>query len=142
MTTTTLAQSYLVKAVKRLPILRVLIDQDAHSDVVREAQEIVELALKGLLRQVGIEPPKQHDVGDLILGAMERLPENQRQHLPTLAEDSKWLRRQREFAFYGEPDFVPTEEYTEEDAIRAQVAASLAVAVCEAVIPWPDGHRR
>ncbi len=78
MTTTTLAQSYLVKAVKRLPILQLLIDQDAYSDVVRESQEIVELALKGLLRQVGIEPPKQHDVSDLILGAMERFPESQR----------------------------------------------------------------
>jgi D-alanyl-lipoteichoic acid acyltransferase DltB (MBOAT superfamily) len=28
----------------------------AYSDVVREAQEIVELALKGMLRQIGIEP--------------------------------------------------------------------------------------
>ena len=36
------------------------------SDVVREAQEIVELALKGLLRQVGIEPPRWHDVGELL----------------------------------------------------------------------------
>ncbi len=142
MTTTTLAQSYLVKAVKRLPILQVLSDQDAYSDVVRESQEIVELALKGLLRQVGIEPPKQHDVGGLILDAMERLPENQRQHLPGLVAESKWLRRQREFAFYGESDFVPTEEYGSEDARRAQEAATLAVAVCEAVIPWPDGYRR
>ncbi|MHB1981310.1 MAG: HEPN domain-containing protein [Sulfobacillus sp.] len=142
MTTTTLAQSYLVKAVKRLPILQLLIDQDAYSDVVRESQEIVELALKGLLRQVGIEPPKQHDVSDLILSAMERFPEHQRQHLPRLAEDSKWLRRQREFAFYGESDFVPTEEYGIEDAKRSQEAATLAVAVCETLIPWPDNHRR
>jgi len=33
------------------------------SDVVEEAQEIVELSLKGMLRFVGIEPPKFHDVG-------------------------------------------------------------------------------
>jgi HEPN domain-containing protein len=40
--------------------------EDDYSDVVREAQEIVELALKGMLRQIGIEPPKWHDVGQLI----------------------------------------------------------------------------
>lgn len=60
MTNHTLAQSYLIKATKRLRILDVLMEEAAYSDVVREAQEIVELALKGILRQVGIEPPKQH----------------------------------------------------------------------------------
>ena len=51
MTNTSLAQSYLVKALKRLKILAVLLDEAAYSDVVREAQEIVELALKGMLPQ-------------------------------------------------------------------------------------------
>lgn len=58
MTNVSLAQSYLIKARKWLKILTVLFDEAAYSDVVREAQEIVELALKGMLRQVGIEPPK------------------------------------------------------------------------------------
>lgn len=37
MTNVSLAQSYLVKAVKRLKILTVLLDEAAFSDVVREA---------------------------------------------------------------------------------------------------------
>jgi len=49
----TLAQSYLEKASKRLRILEVLMEEEAYSDVVREAQEIVELALKGVLRSLG-----------------------------------------------------------------------------------------
>lgn len=49
-----LARSYLVKAEKRLKILDVLLADEAFSDVIREAQEIVELALKGMLRQVGV----------------------------------------------------------------------------------------
>ena len=53
-----LAKSYLDKARKRLKILPILLSEDDYSDVVREAQEIVELALKGMLRQIGIEPPK------------------------------------------------------------------------------------
>lgn len=58
MTNISLAQSYLLKAGKRLKILAVLLDDQAYSDVIREAQEIVELSLKGMLRQVGIEPPQ------------------------------------------------------------------------------------
>jgi HEPN domain-containing protein len=63
MTNITLAQSYLRKATDRLDILNLLLNKGAHSDVMRKAQEIVELALKGMLRAAGIEPPKFHDVG-------------------------------------------------------------------------------
>ena len=37
----------------------------AYSDMVREAQEIVELASRGMLRAAGIEPPKFQDVESL-----------------------------------------------------------------------------
>lgn len=37
MTNTSLAQSYLLKAQKRLKILTVLLDEQAYSDVIREA---------------------------------------------------------------------------------------------------------
>lgn len=46
MTNMSLARSYLIKAEKRLKILEVLLKEEDYSDVVREAQEIVELALK------------------------------------------------------------------------------------------------
>jgi hypothetical protein len=64
LTRMTLAQAYVFKASKRLTILDVLNREEFYSDVVREAQEPVELALKGILREIGIDPPKQHDVGD------------------------------------------------------------------------------
>jgi len=70
-----LAKSYLDKAQKRLKILPLLLGEDDYSDVVRKAQEIVELALKGMLRQIGIEPPKWHDVGPLILEYRARFPD-------------------------------------------------------------------
>jgi len=57
MTNKTLAQSYRIKALKRMKILEVLLREEAYSDVVREAQEIVELALRGMLRRIGVEPP-------------------------------------------------------------------------------------
>lgn len=93
MTNVSLAQSYLVKAVKRLKILTVLLDEDAYSDVVREAQEIVELALKGMLRQAGIEPPKWHDVGEALKEYRARFPAPAAAQVERLAEISGWLRR-------------------------------------------------
>ena len=58
MTNVALARSYLKKAAVRLDVLRLLREREAWSDVVRESQEAVELALKGMLRAVGVEPPK------------------------------------------------------------------------------------
>jgi HEPN domain-containing protein len=137
MTNKTLAQSYRIKALKRLKILDVLLKEDAFSDVIREAQEIVELALKGMLRQMGIEPPKWHDVSDALLEFADRLPEGVRGQTQQLAEISKWLRKEREFSFYGDIDFIPTEEYDRNDAIRAIRDAEFVCSIMVQVIPAP-----
>jgi HEPN domain-containing protein len=114
-----LARAYLEKASKRRRVLEVLMEENAWSDVVREAQELVELALKGMLREVGVDPPKWHDVGSILLEQARLFPEAIRLLLPELARISKWLRKERELAFYGDTDFIPTEEYSERDAERA-----------------------
>ncbi len=134
MTNTSLAQSYLVKAQKRLKILAVLLDDAAYSDVVREAQEIVELALKGMLRQVGVEPPKWHDVSQLLQEYRDRFADPVGLQIGRLSEISSWLRKEREFAFYGDIDFIPTEEYSRADATRAIEDARFVVSIAESVI--------
>jgi HEPN domain-containing protein len=115
----TLAESYLEKATKRLRVLDVLLQEEAFSDVVREAQELVELAMKGMLRYVGVDPPKWHDVSPILVEHRDLLPETIQGALTRLQEISKRLRREREFAFYGDIDFIPTEEYTRQDAMQA-----------------------
>lgn len=134
MTNTSLAESYLTKARHRLKVLDVLMADEAFSDVVREAQEVVELALKGMLRQVGVEPPKWHDVGQLLQEHTVRLPEGVRPEVPLLVTASAWLRKEREFSFYGDIDFIPTERYSRDDAERAISAARHAVKAASAVI--------
>ncbi len=134
MTNTTLAESYLSKARVRLKILDVLLENEAYSDVVREAQEVVELALKGMLRQVGIEPPKYHDVGPFLLDNKERFSERVVGSLQRLAEISGWLRKEREFSFYGDIDFIPTERYDLDDAERAIADAVFVVDAASNVI--------
>ena len=130
----TLARSYLEKASVRLKVLDLLVSEKAYSDVVREAQEAVELALKGILRHIGVEPPKQHDVGRLIIEYAAKLPAQVESSAGRLAEISKWLRKEREFAFYGAVDFVPSEEYTLEDANRARQDAVFVVQAARRVI--------
>lgn len=128
-TNRSLALAYLEKAQKRLRVLEVLLEEQAYSDVVREAQEVVELALKAMLRLVGIDPPKQHDVGGLLIDHASRFTEEVRPELQVLATTSKWLRKEREFAFYGDIDFIPTEEYTLADAEKADSEARHVVRV-------------
>lgn len=134
MTNLSLAQSYLTKARVRLAVLTVLFDAAAYSDVVREAQEIVELALKGILRQIGVEPPHWHDVGALLREHATRLPAISEGELERLASTSAWLRKEREFAFYGDIDFIPTERYDEAEATRAIEGARECVAAAVRVI--------
>ncbi len=135
MTQITLAESYLLKAIKRLKVLDLLLQEQDYSDVVREAQELVELALKGMLRAVGIDPPKWHDVGPLLVEHASLFSNEIQKILEELAEISKTLRKEREFSFYGDEDFIPTEEYTLEDAQEAIQSAHKVVDTAKKVIP-------
>jgi hypothetical protein len=126
-TNDSLARSYLSKATVRLKVLDVLVAERAWSDVVREAQEVVELALKALLREVGVEPPKWHDVGGFLQEHRERLSATLQLQVGRLVAISAWLRKEREFSFYGDVDFIPTDEYSEADATRARDDARFVV---------------
>ena len=131
MTNLDLAKSYIWKAETRLDALEALRKRGNFSDVVREAQETVELALKGMLRAVGVEPPKYHDVGALLREHADKFSADVANELNRAAAISKRLRKERELAFYGDIDFNPTEEYTAEDAERAMDEAKWIVALAK-----------
>jgi HEPN domain-containing protein len=123
-----LAEDYIRRAEVRLKALDVLFDGESWADVVREAQEIVELALKALLRRSGIDPPRVHDVSAVLLLERERLPESVRDEVEALADISRALRRDRELAFYGAEDLTPSGFYSRGDAEQARSDAALTVA--------------
>lgn len=129
MTNRSLATSYLLKARKRLLVLELLLREEAYSDVVREAQELVELALKALLRQAGIEPPKWHDVGGTVREFHARFPTLTADELTRIVEISSWLRKEREASLYGDIDFIPTEQYGAPAAERAMADATFVLEV-------------
>jgi len=128
------AESYLHRAKLRLRVLDLLLKEESYSDVVCEAQETVELSLKGILRAIGVEPPKQHDVGYLVVEYSDELPSRVAEKARELARISKWLRKEREFALYGDVDFIPSSEYSLDDARRARTDARTVVEAAELVI--------
>jgi HEPN domain-containing protein len=133
-----LARDYVRRASVRLRALDVLYDAGSWADVVREAQELVELALKGLLRASGVEPPRIHDVSDVLLAERALLPGPLQAHADRLADISRQLRRDRELAFYGAEDLTPSGFYTQADADRARTAAADVVTAVRPHV-LPDG---
>ena len=114
-----LVEDYLDRAHHRLAAIQVLMDRRSWADVVRESQEVVELALKALLRFANIEVPWLHDVSTILSRERELLPETSWPHLNRFISISKHLRRDRELAFYGSEDLTPSAFYEEEDAEEA-----------------------
>lgn len=122
-----LAADHVRRAQARLRALDTLYEAQSWADVVREAQEIVELALKGLLRASGVEPPRLHDVADVLHAERPRLPAPVAVHLERLADISRTLRRDRELAFYGAEDLTPSDFYKQGDASAARDSARFVV---------------
>lgn len=118
MTNDKLSQAYKKKAEDRIKALEFLKSIGAHSDVVRESQECVELILKGFLRNLGVEIPKVHDVSKVLREYKDKLPQDIKDNIDQICLISKNLRRDRELSFYGTEDWIPTEEYGEEDSTR------------------------
>ena len=128
-----LARDYLRRTRVRLTALDILFDGESWADVVRESQEIIELALKGLLRSCGVEPPRVHDVSGILLAEKDRLPGDLLCDVDWLADTSRQLRRDRELAFYGAEDLTPTDFYSRTDASAARENARRVV---ELVYPF------
>ena len=97
------------------------------ADVVRESQEVVELALKALLRAYQIEPPRIPDVSDILIQNQSQFPEVIQKKIDSIAKISRSLRRDRELAFYGSEDLTPSDFYKEEDAVTAFAQAKEVV---------------
>lgn len=123
MTADELARSYFSRTAKRMLALRVLMEVESYPDVVREAQEIVELALKGMLRFIGVDPPKWHDVGGILIEHRAKFPQPVQDEIDALAQISLRLRREREAAFYGDIDLIPERVFDRDAAQRAFVSA-------------------
>ena len=58
-------------------------------------------------------------MSQIILDHQDRFLVDFHEMLSRIAQISKALRKERELSFYGDIDFIPTEEYSLEDAVQA-----------------------
>ena len=137
-----LARDYIARAELRLRAVDTLFEEGGWADVVRESQEVVELALKALLRGCGVAAPRIHDVSEVMLLERNRLPDFLAPEVDRLAEISKELRRDLELAFYGAEDLTPSGFYSRGDAERARDGATRTVELVRPhVSPAVVAHR-
>jgi len=77
-----LVLDYIQRAGKRLKAVELLLQEEASTDVVRESQEVVELALKGVLRSFGLAVPCPHDVSEALEANAARIPRDAASSVP------------------------------------------------------------
>lgn len=144
MTSEEMARAYLAQAEEILREAERLYQRQAWNLVVRRSQEVVELALKGILRYVGVEVPQTYDVSLWLKNDQDRLPPPLRNEVDRLASISRRLRLERELSFYGDEDIgaPPQRLYTEEDARIALEEARWVLKRCEEAWPLMSGSER
>jgi HEPN domain-containing protein len=96
-----MGRRYVEEAAGRVELVRLAADRGLWATVVREAQEAVELFLKGALRLVAIEPARTHDVGELLRQVGSRFPQWFRAEVDHLAAISTELAGDRGPAYSG-----------------------------------------
>ncbi len=103
---------------------------------VRRSQECVEMSLKSILRALGIEYPRKHDVSDALDLIKANLPEWFSARIYEVKEISRDLARKRGPAMYGyEAELKPSSSiFDEEDAAKAVNSAKKVFELCNRFI--------
>jgi HEPN domain-containing protein len=133
-----LIQDYCIRSKHRIEAVELLLKRQSYADVVREAQEVVELLLKALLRYCHVEVPRIHDVSNVLEAHQDKCPESIVEHIPVMCKISRQMRRDRELAFYGTEDLTPSEFYQQEDAETALKNAKFIFDQLEPILSSSD----
>jgi HEPN domain-containing protein len=99
-----MARFYLRQAEERIKHAEEALKTGNYAYTIRQSQESVELALKGTLRLLAIEPPKWHDVGPVLKRHRELFPQWFRDKIDEVASISRKLRREREPSMHGDEE--------------------------------------
>lgn len=111
-----MARDYAFRAARCLKEAKSAFEEDDFPGTVRRSQEALEIAAKSILRYLGIEYPREHDVGDALPAVADKLPPNLRERVPEVQKLLTELADIRGPAFYGyEREGVPPSDAFEED---------------------------
>ena len=130
-----MAKAYLEDAEYSLREAKIAAEGKVYHRTVRRAQECVEFALKAVLRLIGIEYPREHEISTVLMEVSEKkkLPEWFSSALSEISGVSKRLAEERGPAFYGEEKaFVPPGSlYGEREAELAITDAERILNLCK-----------
>jgi HEPN domain-containing protein len=131
-----MAIDYLRRARSRLIDAGSALDRGDYPEVVRYSQESVELSLKAALRIVGIEYPKVHDVGDILVINKDKYPEWFIVELDKIRVISAELAMKRAPAMYGVEEMgkTPSDLFDKEDARDSLEKASYIISIVDRLI--------
>jgi HEPN domain-containing protein len=123
---------YIEEARRRVELVRLAHERQFWATVVREAQEAVELFLKGALRVVAVEPTRTHDMAPLLEREARRFPDWFRAEIPALAAISTEMAGDRGVAFYGDErlGIAPQDLFDASNANRAVQNLEFVAGLC------------
>lgn len=142
MTSIRLAEAFLDRARTRLKALDALRAEADFSDVVREARDIVDLCIRGMLRVMDIEVSRWREAGEILQENIRRFPSEIVAHEERLMGILKDLAQANEIPPSDE-DHVPhavVEKMNIGDADRATAEAEWVLGIAEMTISV-IGHR-
>lgn len=118
MRTDKMALDYLNRARSRLTDAESALKRGDYPETVRYSQEAVEISLKSVLRIIGIEYPKVHDVGDILYIYKDKYPDWFKEEINNIRGISRELALKRAPAMYGLElsGKTPSELFSKEDA--------------------------
>ena len=124
-----MAEDYLADSTSILSEAKAAKDNGRHHRAIRLSQESLELSLKAILRSVGVEYPKEHDVSDAIQENMGKFPNWFRPTALELEQGSAWLAERRGPSMYGDEiaGKPASQLFTDEDSTKAVQYADRAV---------------
>ena len=136
MTSSRMGRLYIEEAANRTELVRLAGQRGLSATVVREAQECVELFLKGALRLVAVEPTRTHDVAELLRRESARFPDWFRAEVDRLAAISTEMAGDRGIAFYGDErqHLAPRDIFDETDARRAADNLEVVAGLCNRLL--------
>jgi len=131
-----IAQSYIHQAGARLQDAVDAHREKNHPYAVRLSQECVELSLKAVLRGVGLEYPRTHEISYILTQEKERFPEWFRAEVEYMERSSKLLFAKREPSLHGDESSIlsPDEVMSSGDAEDATKRANRVFGLCSKLV--------
>ncbi|MCS7139426.1 MAG: HEPN domain-containing protein [Candidatus Nezhaarchaeota archaeon] len=114
-----MARDYIFRSKRFLKEADMALEDGDNATSIRRSQEALEMAVKALLRAIGIEYPRSHDVSDVLVEHSDSLPEGVKLEVSELAMLVSQLASIRGVALYGyEREGIPasrafTRDYAE-----------------------------